>query len=41
MTITQLKAFLAAMQFGSFTAAAVDLDATQASVSELVARLEN
>jgi len=41
MTITQLKAFLAAMQFGSFTAAAVELDSTQASVSELVARLEN
>lgn len=40
VTITQLKAFLAAMQFGSFTAAAVELDATQASISELVARLE-
>ena len=40
MTITQLKAFLAALQLGSFTAAAVELDATQASVSELVARLE-
>jgi DNA-binding transcriptional LysR family regulator len=40
VTITQLKAFLAALQFGSFTAAAVELDATQASVSELVARLE-
>jgi DNA-binding transcriptional LysR family regulator len=41
VTITQLKAFLAAMKSGSFTAAAVELDATQASVSELVARLEN
>ena len=40
MTITQLKAFLAALEFGSFTAAAVELDSTQASVSELVARLE-
>ena len=40
MTITQLKAFLAALELGSFTAAAVELDTTQASVSELVARLE-
>ena len=40
MTIIQLKAFLAALEFGSFTAAAVELDSTQASVSELVARLE-
>lgn len=40
MTITQLKAFLAALEFGSFTAAARALDSTQASVSELVARLE-
>ncbi len=40
MTITQLKAFLAAFEFGSFTAAGVELDTTQASVSELVARLE-
>jgi DNA-binding transcriptional LysR family regulator len=40
VTISQLKAFLAAMEFGSFTAAAVELDSTQASVSELVARLE-
>lgn len=40
MTIAQLKAFLAALERGSFTAAAVELDTTQASVSELVARLE-
>ena len=40
MTITQLRAFLLALELGSFTAAAVELDTTQASVSELVARLE-
>lgn len=40
MTIAQLKAFLAALDLGSFTAAAVELDSAQASVSELVARLE-
>lgn len=40
MTIAQLRAFLTAMEQGSFTAAAVHLDSTQASVSELVARLE-
>lgn len=40
MTITQLTAFLAALETGSFTAAAIELDTTQASVSELVARLE-
>ena len=40
MTLTQLKAFLAALESGSFTAAAVELDTTQASISELVARLE-
>jgi len=40
MTITQLTAFLAAIEHGSFTAAARSLDMTQASVSELVARLE-
>lgn len=40
MTITQLRAFLTALERGSFTAAAVELDSTQASVSELVARLE-
>lgn len=40
VTITQLAAFLAALEHGSFTAAAVHLEMTQASVSELVARLE-
>lgn len=40
MTITQLRAFLAAFADGSFTAAAETLGSTQASVSELVARLE-
>jgi DNA-binding transcriptional LysR family regulator len=40
VTITQLSAFLAALEHGSFTAAASELDLTQASVSELVARLE-
>lgn len=41
MTIAQLKAFLAAMNTGSFTAAADELDLSQASVSELIARLED
>lgn len=40
MTITQLTAFLAALDDGSFTAAGKTLGMTQASVSELVARLE-
>ncbi|MCW4385641.1 LysR family transcriptional regulator [Salinibacterium sp. SYSU T00001] len=40
MTLTQLRAFLAALELGSFTSAAVELETTQASVSELVARLE-
>jgi len=40
VTITQLTAFLAALEHGSFTAAAASLVMTQASVSELVARLE-
>lgn len=40
MTITQLRAFLAALEHGSFTAASVHLDLAQASVSELVSRLE-
>jgi DNA-binding transcriptional LysR family regulator len=40
VTVTQLAAFLAAFHLGSFTAAAADLATTQASVSELVARLE-
>jgi len=40
MTLTQLGAFLAAARTGSFTAAARELALTQASVSELVRRLE-
>lgn len=40
MTLAQLKAFLSALELGSFTAAANELDTTQASVSELIARLE-
>ncbi|MET4095396.1 LysR family transcriptional regulator [Arthrobacter sp. UYCu712] len=40
MTLTQLRAFLAAYDLGSFTAAAVLLKTSQASVSELISRLE-
>lgn len=40
MTLTQLRAFLAAHERRSFTAAARDLQITQASMSELVARIE-
>ena len=40
MTLNQLRAFLAAVRTGSFTAAAAELEITQASVSELVRRLE-
>lgn len=40
MTLAQLKAFLAAYELASFTAAAAKLDTSQASVSELIARLE-
>lgn len=40
MTLTQIRAFLAAYDHHSFTAAARKLQITQASVSELVARLE-
>ena len=40
MTIAQLRAFLAAYDLGSFTAAAAKLETSQASVSELIARLE-
>ena len=40
MTLTQLRAFLAAYDLGSFTAAAAQLETTQTSISELVARLE-
>lgn len=41
MTITQLRAFLAALTFGSFTAAASELGTSQASISELIGRLED
>ena len=40
MTLVQLVAFLAAAETGSFTAAARKTGATQASVSELIRRLE-
>ncbi|XVQ07358.1 LysR family transcriptional regulator [Spirillospora sp. CA-255316] len=40
MTLNQLRAFVAAERLGSFTAAAVHLDIAQASVSELIRRLE-
>jgi len=41
MTLNQLRAFLAASRTGSFTAAAVELTVAQASVSELIRRLED
>jgi DNA-binding transcriptional LysR family regulator len=41
MTLTQLRAFLAAYELGSFTAAAKMLETSQASVSELISRLEH
>lgn len=40
MTLTQLKAFLSAARLGTFTAAAAELGMAQASVSELVRRIE-
>ncbi|PGH51423.1 LysR family transcriptional regulator [Streptomyces sp. Ru87] len=40
MTLTQLRAFAEAERLGSFTAAAASMDIAQASVSELVRRLE-
>lgn len=40
VTLSQLRAFLAALDLGSFTAAAVFLETTQASISELISRLE-
>lgn len=40
MTLNQLRAFLAAARTGSFTAAAAELSVAQASVSELIRRLE-
>lgn len=41
MTIAQLRAFLAACDLGSFTAAAQELEISQASMSELISRLED
>src|ERR1700712_4958476 len=41
MTLHQLRAFLAAVRTGSFTAAAAELTVAQASVSELIRRLED
>ncbi|GAA4184586.1 LysR family transcriptional regulator [Streptosporangium oxazolinicum] len=41
MTLNQLRAFLAAARTGSFTAAAVELGVAQASVSELIRRVED
>ena len=40
MTLNQLRAFAAAERLGSFTAAAAQLEIAQASVSELIRRLE-
>ena len=40
MTLTQLRAFLAAAESGSFTAAARRLNTTQPTISELVRKLE-
>lgn len=41
MTLNQLRAFLEAHRLGSFTAAADELGVAQASISELVRRLED
>jgi DNA-binding transcriptional LysR family regulator len=41
MTLNQLRAFLAAARTGSFTAAAAELTVAQASVSELIRRMED
>lgn len=41
MTLNQLRAFLEAARHGSFTAAASSLQLSQASVSELIRRLED
>lgn len=40
MTLAQLRAFIVAARVGSFSGAAVELDLSQASISELVRRLE-
>lgn len=41
MTLNQLRAFLAAVRAGTFTAAATEMRVTQASVSELIRRMED
>ena len=41
MTLNQLRAFLESASLGSFTAAAATLQVSQASVSELIRRLED
>lgn len=41
MTLAQFRAFVAAMELGTLTAAANELEVSQASVSELVSRLED
>jgi DNA-binding transcriptional LysR family regulator len=41
MTLIQLRAFLAAYELGSFTAAAKRLETSQASISEVISRLEH
>lgn len=41
VTLTQFKAFLAAARTGTFAAAGVELEMAQASVSELVRRMED
>src|SRR6478735_971284 len=40
MSLSQLRAFVTAARAGSFTAAAAELGVAQASVSELIRRLE-
>ncbi|MFD0536894.1 LysR family transcriptional regulator [Actinomadura luteofluorescens] len=40
MTLNQLRAFLLTVRTGSFTAAAAELKMAQASVSELIRRME-
>lgn len=40
MTLNQLRAFLTAVRTGSFTAAAAEMQMAQASVSELIRRME-
>lgn len=41
MTLNQLRAFLVSVRTGSFTAAAIELQMAQASVSELIRRMED